>query len=733
MEIKYGYAKAKYACDGVTKNFAVPFPYLKAADVFVSAKNADGSEWLGALGWSFINPSLVTISQGVGGPAFPTGMTVWVERNSAFDGQRVDFVEPSTITEKQLDLAYRQAFYTAEEALDTAGMILLSTSNIDAAVAAAVAAKVAAQAAQTAAGTQATNAAGSATAAAGSATNAAASAAAAAASALGAADPLGVYALLKANNLSDLPNASTSRANLGLGNVENKSSATIRGELTSLNVTGALGFTPYNATNPTGYITSAALAPYAPLASPAFTGTATAADISATGRITTSGGGFGVATGGSRPNIQSAGSFGGGIGLLDGTIGSGFWVGSAGLELNVFVGQGAADSALSKTVGTWSAAGLSATLTGRVTFGGAPERAQLTGLVAPATTGIVTKQGTLASPKTDASLMNVPIYVERIVNNSATPAWSDWVNKRLSPSILSESIVKGGDRSSPVGIAARVYAEEGVTPPTAFSVTSITRVGAVATATTSVAHGYTSGWYIRMLGAVQTAYNGSFAITVTSPTTFTYSVTGTPVTPATGTITARLEEAQPLTAFVGMAQSNPLSGGTVNRDMYGANFICSYTTGDKPISMIGIEVDIQPAVSCADVLPGSGTDHWVGYLAQSAGNGGASIANAAFWAQGIGSGGWRYGFYANCAVQNNLIYVKTNVDAVAAKGIYVETRFASDNGRVIEAWCNGAEQFRVDGDTTNAVWVRVNGGMKQVVVGAIDSGGTGFRMLRVTN
>lgn len=40
--------------------------------------------------------------------------------------------------------------------------------------------------------------------------------------------------------------ASAARTNLGLGNVENKSSATIRGELSSGNVTGALGFTPAN-------------------------------------------------------------------------------------------------------------------------------------------------------------------------------------------------------------------------------------------------------------------------------------------------------------------------------------------------------------------------------------------------------------------------------------------------------------------------------------------------------
>lgn len=47
-------------------------------------------------------------------------------------------------------------------------------------------------------------------------------------------------------------------SDVGLGNVENKTSATIRSELTSTNVTTALGYTPYNATNPNGYITSSA-------------------------------------------------------------------------------------------------------------------------------------------------------------------------------------------------------------------------------------------------------------------------------------------------------------------------------------------------------------------------------------------------------------------------------------------------------------------------------------------
>lgn len=73
--------------------------------------------------------------------------------------------------------------------------------------------------------------------------------------------------------------------------------------------------------------------------------------------------------------------------------------------------------------------------------------------------------------------------------------------------------------------------------PGARSVTSITRSGTTATATTSGNHGFTTNDVVTIQGAVQSEYNGARTITVTGLTTFTYELAGAPTTPATGTIT----------------------------------------------------------------------------------------------------------------------------------------------------------------------------------------------------
>lgn len=70
-----------------------------------------------------------------------------------------------------------------------------------------------------------------------------------------------------------------------------------------------------------------------------------------------------------------------------------------------------------------------------------------------------------------------------------------------------------------------------------ITVSSITRVGSTATVTTASAHGDAVGQVVNLRGATQPEYNGDFAIgSVPTGTTFTITVSGTPATPATGTI-----------------------------------------------------------------------------------------------------------------------------------------------------------------------------------------------------
>jgi hypothetical protein len=69
------------------------------------------------------------------------------------------------------------------------------------------------------------------------------------------------------------------------------------------------------------------------------------------------------------------------------------------------------------------------------------------------------------------------------------------------------------------------------------SVTSITRAGSTATVTCPVPHNLLTGQSVLIAGADQPDYNGTFVVTVTSASVFTYVVPGTPATPATGTIT----------------------------------------------------------------------------------------------------------------------------------------------------------------------------------------------------
>ncbi len=75
------------------------------------------------------------------------------------------------------------------------------------------------------------------------------------------------------------------------------------------------------------------------------------------------------------------------------------------------------------------------------------------------------------------------------------------------------------------------------------TISALTRSGSVATATTSAVHGLPVGGVIpvRLLiaGADQAEYNGEHVVTAISTNQYTFTVTGTPASPATGSITSK--------------------------------------------------------------------------------------------------------------------------------------------------------------------------------------------------
>lgn len=88
------------------------------------------------------------------------------------------------------------------------------------------------------------------------------------------------------------------------------------------------------------------------------------------------------------------------------------------------------------------------------------------------------------------------------------------------------------------------------------TVTSITRSGSTATVN-KTAHGFVAGQRVVHSGATQPEYNIEAAITIVDANNYTYTVAGTPATPATGTITA---------AVAAAGWTKPFSG--VNKAVY---------------------------------------------------------------------------------------------------------------------------------------------------------------------
>jgi hypothetical protein len=112
------------------------------------------------------------------------------------------------------------------------------------------------------------------------------------------------------------------------------------------------------------------------------------------------------------------------------------------------------------------------------------------------------------------------------------------VNIVLNPVTTSVTVKNIETQALITGARVLMEVASGVNFPYLASVTA-TRAGSVVTVT-HTSHGLTTGNKIRIRGADDNAYNGIKTITVTGTNTYTYAITGTPTTPAAGTLTATM-------------------------------------------------------------------------------------------------------------------------------------------------------------------------------------------------
>lgn len=84
------------------------------------------------------------------------------------------------------------------------------------------------------------------------------------------------------------------------------------------------------------------------------------------------------------------------------------------------------------------------------------------------------------------------------------------------------------DNGSQIMLVDGTYGYIYLTAPVAQTITSLSRVGTTATLTTSAPHGLGTGMQVTVSGASPSQYNGTYVITVTTPSAFTYTMASDP-------------------------------------------------------------------------------------------------------------------------------------------------------------------------------------------------------------
>lgn len=120
---------------------------------------------------------------------------------------------------------------------------------------------------------------------------------------------------------------------------------------------------------------------------------------------------------------------------------------------------------------------------------------------------------------------------------------------------------------------------------------SITRNLTTATVTFASNHNYSTGQVVTISGCIEPQYNGPYAITVINSTQFTYTVTGNPTTPATGTAKEASIPSPAGTTFTftvpsGTTSAIPNTGTVFSGEVVALNIITSGTGYTSPPNVV---------------------------------------------------------------------------------------------------------------------------------------------------
>ena len=111
-------SSVRYVASGDTQEFAVTFPFISRTHVTVTVAGS-------AATFTWNNNSLITVTD----PAdITSSQVVLIKRSTSPTTRLVDYVDGSNLSETDLDLDSKQAFYMAQEALDE--LVLLDDASI---------------------------------------------------------------------------------------------------------------------------------------------------------------------------------------------------------------------------------------------------------------------------------------------------------------------------------------------------------------------------------------------------------------------------------------------------------------------------------------------------------------------------------------------------------------------------------------------------------------------------